>query len=55
MPKTFTGGIHPPDCKELAKDKSIERLPAPPELIVYLSQHIGARNGDFGAVEQVGF
>ncbi|MFH1731212.1 MAG: electron transport complex subunit RsxC [Planctomycetota bacterium] len=42
MPKTFTGGIHPPDRKELAKDKPIERLPAPPELILYLSQHIGA-------------
>jgi len=42
MPKTFTGGIHPPDRKELAKDKPIERLPAPPELTLYLSQHIGA-------------
>ncbi len=42
MPKTFTGGIHPPYHKDLAKDRAIEVLPAPPELIVYLSQHIGA-------------
>ena len=42
MPKTFKGGIHPPDRKELAKDRPIESLPAPSELVVYLSQHIGA-------------
>ena len=42
MPKTFRGGIHPHDRKEPAKDRPIERLPAPAELIVYLSQHIGA-------------
>lgn len=42
MPKTFRGGIHPHDHKELAKDSPIERLPAPAELVVYLSQHIGA-------------
>ncbi len=42
MLKTFKGGVHPHDHKELAKDKPIERFPAPPELILYLSQHIGA-------------
>ncbi len=42
MPKTFTGGIHPRGHKELAKDSPIERLPAPPELTIYLAQHIGA-------------
>ena len=42
MLKTFKGGIHPPERKELAKDKPIERFPAPPEVVLYLSQHIGA-------------
>ena len=42
MPKTFRGGIHPHDHKELAKDSPIERFPAPAELVLYLAQHIGA-------------
>jgi len=42
MLKTFRGGVHPPERKELAKDKPIERLAAPGELVLYLSQHIGA-------------
>jgi len=42
MLKTFKGGVHPPDRKALAKDKPIERFPAPPELVLHLSQHIGA-------------
>jgi len=42
MLKTFRGGVHPPERKELAKDKPIERFPAPAELVLYLSQHIGA-------------
>lgn len=36
------GGVHPDDKKRLAKDKSIERLPLPEELIVSMSQHLGA-------------
>jgi len=42
MPKTFRGGVHPPERKGLAKDKPIERFAAPAELVLYLSQHIGA-------------
>ena len=42
MPKTFKGGIHPDDRKELAKDRHIEPFAAPSELVLYLSQHIGA-------------
>lgn len=36
------GGIHPLDKKSLSKDKKIEVLPIPSELVVSLSQHIGA-------------
>lgn len=36
------GGVHPADRKELSKDKAIERLPMPSELIVSMSQHLGA-------------
>ncbi len=36
------GGVHPDDKKTLSKDKKIERLPFPSELIVSMSQHLGA-------------
>ena len=36
------GGVHPADRKELSKDKAIERMPLPSELIVSMSQHLGA-------------
>lgn len=40
---TFSrGGVHPADKKSLSKDKCIERLPLPEELIVSMSQHLGA-------------
>jgi len=42
MLKTFKGGVHPPEYKELAKDRIIERLPEPKRVILPLSQHIGA-------------
>lgn len=42
MLKRFLGGIHPRDGKDLAKDKAIEAMPLPKELVVPLSQHIGA-------------
>lgn len=42
MLKTFKGGIHPAERKELSKDKPIERFPAPADLALYLSQHVGA-------------
>lgn len=36
------GGVHPADKKELSKNKKIERLPLPSELVVSMSQHLGA-------------
>ncbi len=39
---TFKRGIHPSDKKSLSKGSAIERLPVPSELVVALSQHIGA-------------
>jgi len=36
------GGVHPADKKSLSKDMAIERLPIPSELIVSMSQHLGA-------------
>lgn len=42
MLKTFEGGVHPPDYKELAKDKQLTRAPLPEKIYVVVSQHIGA-------------
>ncbi|MBD3287146.1 electron transport complex subunit RsxC [candidate division WOR-3 bacterium] len=39
---TFRGGIHPPEFKELAEEKSIEIMPAPEKVVIPLSQHTGA-------------
>ncbi len=38
----FKGGIHPPDSKEVTKDKAIVSAKVPPRLFVPLLQHIGA-------------
>ena len=49
----FNGGVHPDYNKELARDKAIERIPLPAELVVSMSQHLGApakcivKPGDF--------
>ena len=40
--KTFPGGLHPPDNKAWTAAKAIEICPLPEELIIPLSQHIGA-------------
>jgi Na+-translocating ferredoxin:NAD+ oxidoreductase subunit C len=42
--KTFNGGIHPPYNKELASSQPIKVAPVPSEVIIPLSQHIGAPN-----------
>jgi len=42
MFKSFLGGIHPKDGKELAKDQPIEAMPLPTEVVIPMSQHIGA-------------
>ncbi len=38
----FKGGVHPDYNKELARAKPIEKLPCPAELVVSMSQHLGA-------------
>lgn len=42
LKKTFAGGIHPYDGKELTKDKSIRAVLPKGDLIYPLQQHIGA-------------
>ena len=52
-PFKFKGGVHPDYNKELARDKAIERMPVSAELVVSMSQHLGApakclvKAGDF--------
>lgn len=36
------GGIHPPKEKHLSREKAVQTLPPPPEVVIPLSQHIGA-------------
>lgn len=38
----FKGGVHPDYNKELARDLPIETMPCPSELVVSMSQHLGA-------------
>jgi electron transport complex protein RnfC len=40
--RTFRGGVHPPENKELTSGKKIEKIPASDILIFPLSQHTGA-------------
>ena len=41
-PFKFRGGIHPDYNKELARDKAIVPMPCPAELVISMSQHLGA-------------
>ena len=38
----FTGGVHPDYNKDLARGKAIETIPTPAELVISMSQHLGA-------------
>ena len=38
----FKGGVHPDYNKELARGKAIETMPVPAELVISMSQHLGA-------------
>ena len=38
----FRGGVHPDYNKELARDKAIVQMPVPAELVISMSQHLGA-------------
>ncbi|MGH0054185.1 MAG: electron transport complex subunit RsxC [Sphaerochaetaceae bacterium] len=42
VPTFSKGGVHPADRKVYSRSEAIERLPMPKELIVALSQHLGA-------------
>ena len=52
-PFKFKGGVHPDYNKELARERAIERLPMPAELVISMSQHLGTpakclvKAGDF--------
>ena len=37
----FSGGVHPPESKELTCDQKIRRMPFPEEVVIPLVQHIG--------------
>ncbi len=39
---SFKGGIHPDYNKELSREKPIERMPLPSDLVISMSQHLGA-------------
>lgn len=39
--KTFKGGVHPQEHKEYTENKAFEVMPAPKEVTIPLSQHIG--------------
>ena len=39
--KTFRGGVHPPQLKQLTEDKPLEVMPAPERAIIPLLQHFG--------------
>ena len=49
----FKGGVHPDYNKELAREQPIETMPVPSELVISMSQHLGApakclvKAGDF--------
>jgi len=40
--KTFRGGVHPPEFKELSHGHRIETLPAPERAVIPMIQHMGA-------------
>ncbi len=40
--RSFPGGLHPPENKQWSAHKAIEECPLPEELVIPLSQHVGA-------------
>ncbi|MGM9619435.1 MAG: electron transport complex subunit RsxC [Oscillospiraceae bacterium] len=42
MAHAFFGGVHPNDMKAATKDKAIEQLAAPAQVVIPMSMHIGA-------------
>lgn len=42
MARTFAGGVHPPEYKELAADRAIARVSLPSRVVLPVAQHAGA-------------
>ncbi|MBS6365950.1 MAG: electron transport complex subunit RsxC [Clostridiales bacterium] len=42
MAHAFFGGVHPKDMKAMSCDKAIQVFPAPKQVVIPMSQHIGA-------------
>ncbi len=40
--RTFRGGVHPTERKDLTSARPVEEMPPPPEIVVHLHQHTGA-------------
>lgn len=40
--RSFSGGIHPPEHKQVSESLKIEKCPAPNEVVIPVQQHIGA-------------
>lgn len=57
--RSFRGGVHPPEHKELTEHKPLELMPPPAELYVPLGQHLGkpasplVKKGDYVRQGQV--
>ena len=39
---SFPGGVHPPEGKQYSQGRPIEVIPNPKQVVVLLSQHLGA-------------
>ncbi|MBR6678365.1 MAG: electron transport complex subunit RsxC, partial [Oscillospiraceae bacterium] len=50
MAHAFFGGVHPNDMKAATKDKAIEQLAAPAQVVIPMSMHIGAPSKPIVAV-----
>jgi Na+-translocating ferredoxin:NAD+ oxidoreductase subunit C len=57
--RSFRGGVHPPEHKELTEHKALETMPPPAEIYVPLGQHLGkpasplVKKGDYVRQGQV--
>jgi len=57
--RSFRGGVHPPEHKELTEDKPLEVMPVPEEIFLPLGQHLGkpatplVKKGDYVRKGQV--
>ncbi len=54
---SFSGGVHPPERKQLTEKKAVEKLPIPPEVVIPVQQHLGAPSKPIvekGALVRVG-